>query len=237
MCLYDLLSERQLTVICVEMSKPLMKFMLQNSHGKNFMKIMLTKGALLWLGTGDLNGVKIWFWLVNINNDWFSSPIFPSHSHHLFVRNATLDWPAMSELNYEWIKNAYLRWTPFIEKVMKIIKYKMLFSDPEILNYEDKECWYNNYKTKHLNSLRSVFRYALKFLPCSTMIILIQNVWKWCDWFRLVCWMGCLSSACCWASSFSLLQTWILTSWIYAPNQTMDIHRQSGLKGLFRVST
>jgi len=57
----------------------------------------------------------------------------------LVIRNATLDWPAMSELRYSWIKDAYL-------------------SDPEILNYEDKECWYNNYKSKHLNSLRSVFR-------------------------------------------------------------------------------
>ena len=31
-------------------------------------------------------------------------------------------------------------------------------SEPEILEYDDKECWYNNYKTKHLPSLRAVFR-------------------------------------------------------------------------------
>ena len=34
----------------------------------------------------------------------------------------------------------------------------LTFSDPKILEYEDKECWYNKYKSKHLQSLRSVFR-------------------------------------------------------------------------------
>ena len=56
------------------------------------------------------------------------------------IRNATLDWPAMKVLDFSWLKDAYL-------------------SDPEILNYEDdKECWYNHYKSAHLPSLRSVFR-------------------------------------------------------------------------------
>ena len=48
----------------------------------------------------------------------------------------------MTQLNFEWLRNVYL-------------------SDPEILDYDDKECWYNNYKSKHLSSLRSVFRSVL----------------------------------------------------------------------------
>ena len=56
------------------------------------------------------------------------------------IRNATLDWPAMEKLNFGWLREAYL-------------------SDPEILDCEDeKEYWYNNYKSPHLPSLRSVFR-------------------------------------------------------------------------------
>ena len=51
----------------------------------------------------------------------------------------------MSQLSFEWLKHAYL-------------------SDPEILDYDDKECWFNNYKSKHLGSLRSVFRLYLKSL-------------------------------------------------------------------------
>ena len=57
----------------------------------------------------------------------------------LVIRNATLDWPAMSRLNFEWIREAYL-------------------SDPDSLSYEDDKCWYNNYKSKHLHSLRALFR-------------------------------------------------------------------------------
>ena len=46
----------------------------------------------------------------------------------------------MKILDYQWLRDAYM-------------------SDPEILEYEDKEeCWYNNYKSKHLQSLRNVFR-------------------------------------------------------------------------------
>ena len=63
----------------------------------------------------------------------------------LIIRNASLDWPIMSQLSFEWLKHAYL-------------------SDPEILDYDDKECWFNNYKSKHLGSLRSVFRLYLKSL-------------------------------------------------------------------------
>jgi len=60
------------------------------------------------------------------------------------IRNATLHWPAMQVLNFQWLKEAYL-------------------SDPEILEYEDeKECWYNNYKSFHLPSLRSVFRMSVE---------------------------------------------------------------------------
>jgi len=59
----------------------------------------------------------------------------------LIIRNATLHWPIMTQLTFEWLKKAYL-------------------SDPEILDYDDKECWFNNYKSKQLGSLRSVFRMA-----------------------------------------------------------------------------
>ena len=56
------------------------------------------------------------------------------------IRNASLDWPAMEVLDFPWLRKAYL-------------------SDPDILEYEDKEeCWYNNYNSKHLQSLRNVFR-------------------------------------------------------------------------------
>ena len=57
----------------------------------------------------------------------------------LVIRNATLDWPAMTQLNYDWIRRAYL-------------------SDPDTLDYDDDKCWFNNYKSKHLGSLRSLFR-------------------------------------------------------------------------------
>jgi len=57
----------------------------------------------------------------------------------LVVRNASLDWPAMEVLNYEWLKNIYL-------------------SEPDILDKEDDECWFNAYKTKEFRNLRSVFR-------------------------------------------------------------------------------
>jgi len=61
-------------------------------------------------------------------------------SRPVVIRNASIDWPAMKILDYQWLRDAYM-------------------SDPEILEYEDKEeCWYNNYKSKHLQSLRNVFR-------------------------------------------------------------------------------
>jgi len=59
-------------------------------------------------------------------------------SRPLVVRNASLTWPAMDVLKYQWLKNIYL-------------------SDPEILEKEGDECWFNRYKTQFRN-LRSVFR-------------------------------------------------------------------------------
>ena len=72
------------------------------------------------------------------------------------IRNATLHWPAMEVLDFQWLKEAYL-------------------SDPEILDYEErmnnkeyeKECWYNNYKSLHLPSLRSVFRMSVEDVTSS----------------------------------------------------------------------
>lgn len=57
----------------------------------------------------------------------------------LIIRNASAHWQIMTTLNFEWLKTAYL-------------------SDSKILEYDDKECWFNNYKSKHLGSLRAVFR-------------------------------------------------------------------------------
>lgn len=60
-------------------------------------------------------------------------------SRPLVVRNASLAWAAMDVLNYQWLKNIYL-------------------SDPEILEKEGDECWFNRYKTPEFRNLRSVFR-------------------------------------------------------------------------------
>ena len=41
-------------------------------------------------------------------------------------------------------------------------------SDLEILDYKDKkECWYNNYKSLHLPSLRAVFRMSVEDVTSS----------------------------------------------------------------------
>ena len=66
---------------------------------------------------------------------------YASSDRPVVIRNATLNWPAMEVLDYDWLKKAYLK-------------------DPETLKNEDKEeCWYRNYEASelHLPSLRSVF--------------------------------------------------------------------------------
>ena len=52
-------------------------------------------------------------------------------------------------------------------------------SDPEILDYDDKECWFNNYKSKHLGSLRSVFRFA------SWSILFNITCYRYSEWEAL----------------------------------------------------
>ena len=46
---------------------------------------------------------------------------------------------SLQELTFDWLKETYL-------------------SEPEILEYEDEDCWYQNYRSLHLPSLSSVFR-------------------------------------------------------------------------------
>ena len=46
---------------------------------------------------------------------------------------------SVQELTFDWLKETYL-------------------SEPEILEYEDEDCWYHNYRSLHLPSLSSVFR-------------------------------------------------------------------------------
>ena len=67
---------------------------------------------------------------------------YVSSDRPVVIRNATLNWPAMEVLDFDWLKEAYLK-------------------DPEILKYEDKEeCWYYNYDSTHIHlpSLSSVFK-------------------------------------------------------------------------------
>eukprot|EP00088_Acartia_fossae_P003714 TRINITY_DN1158_c0_g1_i1.p1 TRINITY_DN1158_c0_g1~~TRINITY_DN1158_c0_g1_i1.p1 ORF type:complete len:323 (+),score=35.70 TRINITY_DN1158_c0_g1_i1:201-1169(+) len=60
-------------------------------------------------------------------------------SRPLVVRNASLHWKAMKDLDYYWLKDQYL-------------------SDPEILDYTGDECWFNRYKTLEFRNLAAVFR-------------------------------------------------------------------------------
>jgi len=60
-------------------------------------------------------------------------------SRPLVVRNATLQWKAMQDLDYYWLKDQYL-------------------SDPEILDYNSDECWFNRYKTMEFRNLAAVFK-------------------------------------------------------------------------------
>jgi len=73
-----------------------------------------------------------------INEDMFENR-FAYSGRPLVVRNATLDWKAMDQLNYYWLKDAYL-------------------SDPEIFDKEWDDCWFNRYKTEEFRNLRSVFK-------------------------------------------------------------------------------
>jgi len=57
----------------------------------------------------------------------------------LVVRNATLNWPAMELLDYDWLKEQYT-------------------SDPAILEYQHEDCWFNRYSTKVFRNLATVFR-------------------------------------------------------------------------------
>jgi len=60
-------------------------------------------------------------------------------SRPLVVRNASLHWRAIKELNYHWLKDIYL-------------------SDSEILEYQHEDCWFNRYQTREFRNLAAVFR-------------------------------------------------------------------------------
>lgn len=60
-------------------------------------------------------------------------------SRPLVVRNASAHWRAMSVLDYDWLKQEYLR-------------------SPDILEFDDNDCWFNRYQSPDLRSLASVFR-------------------------------------------------------------------------------
>jgi len=74
----------------------------------------------------------------DINVEMFENR-FAYSGRPLVVRNASLHWKAMEELDYYWLKDAYL-------------------SDPEILDKEWDDCWFNRYKTEEFRNLRSVFK-------------------------------------------------------------------------------
>jgi len=60
-------------------------------------------------------------------------------SRPLVVRNASLHWKAMTDLDYYWLKEQYL-------------------SDGDILDYNSDECWFNRYKTLEFRNLAAVFK-------------------------------------------------------------------------------
>ena len=72
---------------------------------------------------------------------------------------------SMQELTFDWLKETYL-------------------SEPEILEYEDEDCWYHNYRSLHLPSLNSVFRYlrpkravVMNTSDCESPLCSLQDVW------------------------------------------------------------
>ena len=83
--------------------------------------------------------------------------IYADSDRPVVIRNATLDWPAMEKLNFGWLREAYL-------------------SDPEILDYEnEKECWYNNYKSPHLPPLSFQVRHTSQV----TLTVLTPTECRW----------------------------------------------------------
>lgn len=56
----------------------------------------------------------------------------------LVVRNASLQWRAMTDLDYYWLKEQYLR-------------------DPKVMDLNE-DCWFNRYKTKEFKTLADVFK-------------------------------------------------------------------------------
>jgi len=57
----------------------------------------------------------------------------------LVVRNATLDWKAMTVLDYSWLRKEYLR-------------------NPEIMDQTNEDCWFEPYQSKGIRNLQSLFR-------------------------------------------------------------------------------
>lgn len=63
---------------------------------------------------------------------------FAYSSRPLVVRNASIDWPLMHTLTYDWLKELYM-------------------SEPDQLMKSGDDCWFNRYKTESVRNLRSVF--------------------------------------------------------------------------------
>ena len=57
----------------------------------------------------------------------------------LVVRNASLRWRAMKDLDYAWLRKVHLK-------------------HDDVLDNEDESCWFNQYQTKEFRNLRSMFR-------------------------------------------------------------------------------
>jgi len=64
---------------------------------------------------------------------------FAYSSVPIVVRNASLHWKAMKVLDYYWLKEEYLK-------------------EPEIMENNSDDCWFNRYQTKEFRNLASVFR-------------------------------------------------------------------------------
>jgi len=64
---------------------------------------------------------------------------YASKNRPLVVREAAASWKALQVLDYYWLKEMYLR-------------------NPDDMDQEGKDCWFNLYKTRNFRNLRSVFR-------------------------------------------------------------------------------
>jgi len=63
---------------------------------------------------------------------------YANPSRPLVIRNATSTWPVMHVLDYEWMKDLYIDYEDEVEE-------------------SGKDCWFNNYNTKDIKTLRSLF--------------------------------------------------------------------------------